>query len=112
MQPAQTANPSTLNTFRRIAFMEGISLLVLLLIAMPLKYFAGRPEAVLTVGWAHGILFVLYCVFLAMVWVKYKWTFGKVVLAFVASLVPFGTFWLERRLRNLTAKAERRGGTL
>jgi integral membrane protein len=89
-----------LKNFRWIALLEGVSLLVLLLIAMPLKYLADKPAAVLSVGWAHGILFILYLVFLLLVWIRYKWTFGKVLIAFIASLLPFGTFLFEKRLRK------------
>jgi integral membrane protein len=91
---------TTLERFLKIAFIEGISLLVLLFVAMPLKYFADKPAMVKYVGWTHGILFVLYMVFLLLVWIQYKWNFGRVVLAFLASLFPFGTFLFEKRLRN------------
>lgn len=93
-------NKTTLDRFRKIAFMEGLSLLVLLFIAMPLKYFADSPAMVKYVGWAHGILFLLYMMFLLLVWIQYKWNFGKVVIAFLASLLPFGTFLFERRLKR------------
>lgn len=89
---------TTLDRFRTIATIEGISYLVLLLIAMPLKYLAGVDEAVKYTGWAHGALFVLFCLLLLQVWVQYKWSFWKVVLAFVSSLIPFGTFFLEKQL--------------
>ncbi|WP_210487667.1 DUF3817 domain-containing protein [Rufibacter aurantiacus] len=87
-----------LNRFRSIAILEGISFLVLLIIAMPMKYLAGIPEPVKYVGWAHGVLFVLFVGLLLQVWVTYRWSFGKVVLAFVASLLPFGTFVLDRKI--------------
>src|SRR5687768_12994145 len=98
-----TEDQTTLDRFRKIALVEGISLLVLLFIAMPLKYFADSPAMVKYVGWAHGILFVLYMLFLLLVWIKYKWSFGKVVIAFLASLIPFGTFLFEKRLRRESA---------
>jgi integral membrane protein len=91
--------------FRLVGVMEGISYLVLLLVAMPLKYFADMPEAVKYTGWAHGVLFVSYCILLLLVWIKYKWSFGKAVFAFVASLVPFGTFVLDRRLNREYARS-------
>lgn len=93
-------NTQSLTRFRQIAFWEGISLLVLLFIAMPLKYFAGLPKAVNYVGWAHGILFVFYMFFLLLVWINNRWSFGKVIVAFLASLLPFGTFLLEKRLKR------------
>lgn len=91
---------NTLGRFRFIAITEGISYLLLLFVAMPLKYFAAQPLPVKYLGWAHGILFVLYCILLLMAWIKYKWTFGKAFLAFIASLLPFGTFILDRQLRK------------
>ncbi len=85
---------------RVIALIEDVSYLLLLGIAMPLKYFAGLPEAVLAVGWAHGVLFVLYVVALAEVSFKRRWRPARILGAFVASLVPFGTFMLDARLRR------------
>ena len=87
-----------LRRFMFIALLEGISYLLLLCIAMPLKYFANIPEAVKYVGWAHGVLFVLYCIYLLKVWMGYKWSFWKASWAFIASLLPFGTFVLDRQL--------------
>ena len=86
--------------FRAIALIEGVSYLVLLGVAMPLKYFAGFPGAVLAVGWAHGMLFVLYVVALAEVSFKRRWRLSRILGAFVASLVPFGTFVLDAQLRR------------
>lgn len=84
----------------KIAFLEGISYLLLLLVAMPLKYLADIPEGVKYIGWAHGVLFVLFCIYLLKVWIGLKWNFGKAFLAFVASLLPFGTFVLDARLKK------------
>ena len=89
-----------LKVFMQIAFLEGISYLLLLLIAMPLKYLANIPEGVKYIGWAHGVLFVLFCLYLLKVWIGLKWSFGKAFLAFVASLLPFGTFILDARLKK------------
>jgi integral membrane protein len=91
---------STLGKFRLIALLEGISFLLLIFIAMPLKYGAGMPLAVKYTGWAHGVLFVLYVILLIQVWIEYKWKFTKVVVAFIASLLPFGTFVLDRNLKK------------
>lgn len=91
---------STLGRFRLVAIVEGISYLVLLGIAMPLKYFAQLPEAVKYTGWIHGVLFVWYMALLLKVWIQYRWSFGKVALAFIASLLPFGTFVLDGKLKK------------
>ena len=89
-----------LKRFTSVAFVEGISYLLLLLVAMPLKYFANIPEAVKYVGLAHGVLFVLFCFYLLKVWIGLRWSFTKALMAFIASLVPFGTFNLEARLKK------------
>lgn len=67
---------------------------------MPLKYFAGIPEAVKYTGWAHGLLFVLYAVLLIQVWQNYNWKFGKAALVFIASLLPFAPFYVDRKLKE------------
>jgi len=67
---------------------------------MPLKYFAGMPTAVKTAGWIHGLLFMLYLFSVAEVTIKRRWSFALALGALVASLVPFGTFVLDARLRR------------
>ncbi|RYG54787.1 MAG: DUF3817 domain-containing protein [Chitinophagaceae bacterium] len=94
-----------LNRFRWIAIIEGISYLLLLFIAMPLKYFADQPLPVKYMGWAHGVLFVAFCVLLLQVWLDRRWSFGKATLAFASSLVPFGTFLFDREIKKELAKA-------
>jgi integral membrane protein len=89
---------TSLGRLRLIGFLEGVSLLVLLFVAMPLKYLAGQPAAVRVVGMAHGLLFVLYVLLLVMVAIERRWSIGKVGLGVLASVVPFGTFWADRRL--------------
>ena len=87
-----------LGRLRIIGFAEGISFLILLGIAMPLKYFFGLPETVRVVGMAHGLLFVLYVLLVIQVGIARSWSFGKIALALLASIIPFGTFWADRRL--------------
>lgn len=91
---------SAMGAFRLISILEGISYLLLLFIAMPLKYLAGADWAVKYVGWVHGLLFVLFCLLLLNVWIKYSWSFGRTTLAFIASLLPFGTFVLEKKMQR------------
>jgi len=86
-----------LGRLRVIAFLEGVSFLVLLGIAMPLKYFASNPEPVRIVGMAHGILFIAYVFLLIQTKFFYNWTMKKSILAFVASLIPFGTFYADKK---------------
>jgi integral membrane protein len=88
----------SIRNLRVIGILEGISFLVLLCIAMPLKYMMDWPLAVKYVGWAHGLLFILYipAVFLARK--AMQWNFFQVLVALAASLVPLGTFFLDRQL--------------
>lgn len=91
---------SALGRFRMAAITEGISFIILLFIAMPLKYLAGDPRAVLYVGWVHGLLFMIYILTLIIVAIRLDWKFKKIVIAFFASLIPFGTFILDKSLRK------------
>ena len=89
---------TNLSRFRIIALLEGVSYLVLLCIAMPLKYKFGFETAVKYTGWVHGILFIAYVALLLKVWKEYNWTFKKATFAFIASLLPFGTSVLDKQL--------------
>ncbi len=93
-------NSRALTNFRKIAFAEGVSFLLLLFIAMPLKYGANWPHAVTYTGWLHGVLFVLFIISLIKVWEKHSWGMGRVLGALAASLLPFGTFVLENKLKK------------
>jgi integral membrane protein len=94
---------AAIGRLRRVGKLEGVSFLVLLGIAMPLKYLAGLPLAVKLVGWAHGVLFV------ALLWVLWrakrdaKLPLSQAALVFVASLVPFGPFLIDGRLERAGA---------
>lgn len=90
---------TTVGRLRLVGILEGISFLLLLGVAMPLKYIWEKPGAVSVVGMAHGVLFLGYCVALLQAWVERSWGFGKVFLLFLASLVPFGPFVAERKLK-------------
>lgn len=83
--------------FRTVAIAEGISFLVLLLIAMPLKYMADMPMAVKVVGWLHGVLFIWYWVAAVPLFTKLKWDVERVIGLGFASILPFGTFVMERK---------------
>lgn len=89
-----------LHRFRMIGIAEGISFLILLLIAMPLKYFFNFPMAVKVFGWAHGVLFVSYLFFAFMVFEKFKKSIGWFALSFIAALLPLGTFFTDRQLKK------------
>jgi integral membrane protein len=83
-----------------IALAEGISFLTLLFIAMPMKYFMGMPEVVRVMGSIHGGLFVLYVGLLAMLHFRQRWSFSFSLYALLASVIPFGTFMLDKQLRK------------
>ena len=82
--------------FLTVGRLEGASLLILLFIAMPLKYAFHQPEMVKHVGRAHGGLFLAYVVLAAYLADKDQWGSKKLLLAWVLSCVPFGTFYFER----------------
>ncbi len=83
---------------RAVGMLEGISFLLLMGIAMPLKYLAGMPQAVKMVGWAHGLLFILYVLTIFQAWAGGQLSFKKSLMAFVASLLPFGPFLIDKKL--------------
>jgi integral membrane protein len=85
---------------RAIGLVEGASFLVLLGIAMPLKYFAGFPIAVKVVGWAHGVFFILFCVALAHAMRAARWSILRTLGIFGAALVPFGTIAIDGTLKR------------
>lgn len=82
--------------FKSIALFEGVSLLLLLFIAMPLKYIWEMPQMVQVVGMAHGILFLAYVVLAFMVYTELKWSLKTLAIVLFASIVPFGTFYVEK----------------
>ncbi len=90
-------NPVTL--LRRVALLEALSYLVLLGIAMPLKYVWKLPMAVSVVGMIHGALFVVLCWALLQVMTTARWPVLRATLVFVASLLPFVPFFLDRWMR-------------
>ncbi len=89
-------NTTITKWFFLIGKVEGYSYLVLLFIAMPLKYIFNIPEFVRPVGSVHGVLFVAFMLLLALMFFKVKLSFKNSVFAFLLSLVPFGTFFLKR----------------
>ena len=96
---------SALGRLRVVALVQGVSYLVLLFVAMPLKYAAGMPQAVKIVGGVHGGLFLLFLLALFKAWDEANWPLSRAAIGFVASVVPFGTFWFDRSLREEQARA-------
>ncbi len=93
----------TFSRFRIISIIEGLSYLILVFIAMPLKYMFDYPMAVKVVGMSHGVLFILFFVALVMAMNRYKWKFLGFQL-FVYSLIPFGFILIERIIMKSPAK--------
>jgi integral membrane protein len=87
-----------LSQFKNIAIAEGISFLVLVFIAMPVKYMLGFPLLVKYFGWAHGVLFILYIVWLIRAKEEYNWSLKQTALGLIAALLPFGPFIFNKRL--------------
>jgi integral membrane protein len=86
-----------LSSFNWVARGEGISLLILLFIAMPLKYIWDDPSWVRMVGMIHGVLFVAYVAWAIWVYLELKWSLKTLALVIIASIIPFGTFYVEKR---------------
>jgi integral membrane protein len=89
-----------LDRFLKTGLAEGLSFIILLTIAMPLKYMANMALPVRIVGMLHGVLFILYTLYLLQAAIAYKWTISKTAAAFLLSFVPLGTFFLESLLRK------------
>lgn len=89
-----------LKIFKTVAFAEGISLLVLLFLAMPLKYCFAMPVFVKVFGMMHGILFITYIILAILLSQKDNWSFKKFFVISLAAIVPFGTFYVEKKYLN------------
>lgn len=93
---------SFINIFRIVAFLEGLSYILLLFIATPIKYLAEDPQYVKLLGMPHGLLFVAYIALAFLIKPEFKWTnkqFGYVLLA---AIIPFGTFYIDRKYLKVT----------
>ena len=86
--------------FRIISIIEGISYLLLLFVAMPIKYLGDNPYPVKIVGMGHGVLFVLFVIALFHVMYKCKWDKGLGFQLFVYSLIPFGLIMIENAIKK------------
>lgn len=86
-----------LDFFKKTALLEGLSLLALLFFAMPMKYFAGQEIYVKTIGMAHGILFIAYIVMAVILRFSLNWNTRQFIIICLASVIPFGTFYVEKK---------------
>ena len=87
----------TLKTFRVISLLEALSFVILLLVAMPIKYILGNPELVRIVGMAHGILFVLYIIGALLFINKLNWSNQILVVVILCSIIPMGPLYVDRK---------------
>ena len=83
--------------FRLITLLEGLSYILLLFIAVPLKYGAGDDFLVKILGMPHGILFMFYLALAFYLKDSYEWKWQQTAIVFLASIVPFGTFYVDRK---------------
>ena len=86
-----------INIYRLTAFLEGVSYILLLFIAVPIKYLLNEALYLKILGMPHGILFILYILFSIIAKIKYNWNFRKFLVISIASLVPFGTFYIDKK---------------
>ncbi len=83
--------------FKWVSSLEALSFLLLLFIAMPLKYWFNLPQMVQIVGMAHGILFISYLVGAVVVYNLLNWKFKTLLLVVACSVIPFGPFYIEKK---------------
>jgi integral membrane protein len=92
---------SALHRFRIISYIEGLSYLTLLFIAMPIKYIGENPYPVKIIGMTHGVLFILFMIFLLESIKKHSWENKFGARLFVYSIIPFGSFFIEKKIKEL-----------
>lgn len=86
-----------IKVFKWVSILEGLSFLLLLFIAMPLKYLFEMPQMVEVVGMAHGVLFISYLVGAILVYNILNWNFKTLLIAIACSVIPFGPFYIEKK---------------
>ncbi len=92
---------------RLISFVEGISLLVLIGVAVPVKYIAGNPFLVKAIGPVHGMLFVLFIFSTLSVGVEHQWKFRQITWkVLLACIIPFGTFYIDKHILSKVAESD------
>jgi integral membrane protein len=89
---------TAIGRLRITAFLEGMSFLIILFVTMPLKYMADMSQPNQIIGMAHGVLFIAYCLMVLESRSKYKWTNKETFLSLLASIIPFGTFWVDHKI--------------
>lgn len=94
--------PKLLPIFRIIALLEGVSYLLLLFVASPIKWFMGDETYVKWLGMPHGVLFMAYIVIALLIRADMKWPIRTLWIVLIASVIPFGTFYIEKKYLNKT----------
>ena len=89
-----------IKTLRWVGLLEGISFLLLIFIAMPMKYIWGNPILVKYVGMGHGVLFIAFLAVLFIVCEKQKWSIQIFILGLIASILPFGPFIFDKKIKK------------
>ena len=84
-----------IKTLRVISYLEVISYILLLFIAVPIKYYANDPSLVKLLGMPHGLLFVAFVILSLVNSKKYNWSFIKTIVVLISSIIPFGTFYVD-----------------
>ena len=82
---------------RILGFLEGLSLLILIFVAVPMKYYYGNPNLSATLGPIHGAIFVLFIFMALLVGIKHNWKIKLYILIFLACFIPFGTFYIDNK---------------
>lgn len=103
-------NTTRIRRLRHLILIEGVSFLVLLFVAVPLKHLAGMPQAVSVAGWLHGLLCVLVIVMLVRVMSSANWRRRRAWLVFIGAMLPFGPFVINHRLKRYQLEAGKHDG--
>ncbi|GAA1539922.1 DUF3817 domain-containing protein [Kribbella lupini] len=102
--PLSAATRGALTRYRAIAYVVGVMLLVLVFVAMPLKYFGDNPAVMNVVGPLHGFLYVVYLLFSFDLARRVRWPLGRLILVALAGTIPFLSFYAERRVHHDLAR--------
>jgi integral membrane protein len=84
-----------IKVLRVISYLEGISYILLLFIAVPIKYYANDPSLVKLLGMPHGLLFVAYVILSLVSSKEYRWNSKKTLIVLISSVIPFGAFYVD-----------------
>ncbi|WP_127530625.1 DUF3817 domain-containing protein [Paenibacillus kobensis] len=93
-------NPTLYKYFRIISYLEGLSFLFLLCVAMPMKYAADKPEMVTVTGIIHGFFFAAYIIAVLVLAFMYRWKWLRVAGGIIGAFLPFGPFIFDRRIQR------------